>query len=791
MTMVLAWVVFPLVLALLSFGCGLAVERAASIELPGPLVLPVGFALIALVSQFAIVDGATAELATPAVVAVAIAGTGFSRRMSRPRADPWCVAAVVGVFALFAAPVVLSGTATFAGYIKLDDTATYLAMLDRATQHGYDVAGLPASTYEATLNTSLAYGYPLASVLPLGVGQRLVGTDAAWLWQPYLAFLAVIVALGLYELSRGVLASPRLRALAAFIGAQAALLYGYALWGGVKELVIAGMVVLGAGLVPLVVRDLTRARVVLPLAIVSATIVGTLSVGGAGWLAPLLVAALVLGIRVHGIMRTLRASASFLVMAALLVIPTLTVTSTWLSHSGAFTSGTEYANLRGRLSWLQIFGIWPGGDFRVTTEYLDQTRVLVAVVGLGAAVAIVVALRHRAWEIPIAVGTVSFGAALYVAAGSPWVGGKALAAASPAILTTAVVGAAAVFEGGRRVEGLLAAGAVAFGVVWSNVLQYHDVFLAPSPRLAELAAIGHRFAGQGPTLMTEFEAYGARHFLRDMDAEAAAELRRRFVYLRSGEVAAFGVSPDIDEIQLPSVLDYRMLVLRRSGVGSRPPSTYSLVWTGRYYSAWRRAGGPSPILEHLSLGSRYQPAAVPACSEVERLAQLAAANNGVLAAVERRPATVIEPDGMTRAPTSFTSYGEDPGAIYLTGPSSFELSFTTPAAGTYGIWAAGAWRSRLDASVDGREVGDARNMLAWPGNFVELGTTPLTPGEHRLRIEYDGPDLRPGSAGTPGFGLGPFAVSSATENSPVTYVSPAQSRSLCSKSLDWVEAVRG
>ena len=50
----------------------------------------------------------------------------------------------------------LSGSATFAGYIKLDDTATYLAMLDRVMQHGYAVAGLAPSTYEAKLRNALA-----------------------------------------------------------------------------------------------------------------------------------------------------------------------------------------------------------------------------------------------------------------------------------------------------------------------------------------------------------------------------------------------------------------------------------------------------------------------------------------------------------------------------------------------------------------------------------------------------------------------------------------------------------
>src|SRR5439155_1156565 len=82
-------------------------------------------------------------------------------------------------YGLFAAPVVLSGRATFAGYIKLDDTATYLAMFDRYAGHGYDVSGLAVSTYERTLATSLDRGYPMGSLTPLGVGHRLLGTDTA------------------------------------------------------------------------------------------------------------------------------------------------------------------------------------------------------------------------------------------------------------------------------------------------------------------------------------------------------------------------------------------------------------------------------------------------------------------------------------------------------------------------------------------------------------------------------------------------------------------------------------
>ena len=193
MTLLIAWVLFPLVLSLLSLGCGLLLARTADLHFPPALLVPAGFAVIVVVGGFATLSGATARLAAPAVVAFAVAGLALSLPW-KVRGDGWAATAALGVFAVFAAPIVLSGRATFSGYIKLDDTATYLAMLDRAMQHGYDIAGLAPSTYEATLKTSLAYGYPLGSLVPVGVGRALVGQDAAWLWQPYLSFLAVVLA---------------------------------------------------------------------------------------------------------------------------------------------------------------------------------------------------------------------------------------------------------------------------------------------------------------------------------------------------------------------------------------------------------------------------------------------------------------------------------------------------------------------------------------------------------------------------------------------------------------------
>jgi hypothetical protein len=804
MTMAIAWLVFPLVLVLLSLGSGLLLQRAAAIDLPAPLLIPAGFVVVSLAAQFAHMSDSTAGLGTALVVALAVGGYALTfswRRPTwpRPRVDPWWIAAGVGVFAVFAAPVVLSGRATFAGFIKLDDTANYLAMIARSTHHGYNVSGLAPSTYETFLSMIYAVGYPLGSVLPLGVGSALVGRDAAWLWQPYLTFLAAMIGLGLYQLVSGLVRSRWLRALVAFIGAQAALIYGYALWGGIKELATTVVVVLIAALVPTAVeRGETRA--LLPIAAASAALVGILTVGGAAWLAPLLLGALLLAARTTGLRIAARSSLAFAVSAGVLAIPAFVAAVTWLEHSGIYTSEGEYANLRGRLSWLQVFGIWLEGDFRTRPRNVDVTYALVAVVAIAFIFALGFAWRRRTWELLLASATAAFACVFYVEGASPWIGAKALASASPIILAVAVAGAAVLFEGGRRVEAVVVAGFIVVGVIWSNALQYHLVYLAPSSRLSELATIGHRFAGEGPTLLTEYEEYGSRYFLRSMAAEAPSELRRHYIYLRAGgffQPSDKGTTPDIDEIRLDSVLDYRTLVTRRSGVGSRPPSAYKLVWTGRYYQVWQRPNGHSPILDHLSLGSRVQPAAVPNCSAVLRLARLAKANAGMLATVERPPAIVLEPSGTIGAPTSFGPAGTDPATVYLTKAATLNLSFSVPSSGNYDVWVGGSFRSRLKVFVDGSQVGSDRDQLNWPLNFTDLGQARLSAGNHVLTVRYTGPDLLPGSAGDSvsstgklASGLGPLAIAQGTNERPVTYVRPSNARSLCRNTLDWVEALR-
>jgi hypothetical protein len=175
---------------------------------------------------------------------------------------------------------------------------------------------------------------------------------------------------------------------------------------------------------------------------------------------------------------------------------------------------------------------------------------------------------------------------------------------------------------------------------------------------------------------------------------------------------------------------------------------------------------------------------------VLRLGRLAAANGGMLAAVERPPAIIIGADSIIGAPDSFASYGEYSAALFATG-SSVDATFDVPTTAQYGVWVGGSFRTRVNVLIDSRVVGNARNVLQWPGNFVQVADKPLRAGPHALRVTFGRSDLHPGSGGTSPWGLGPFAIAEGTQDRTVTYVQSSHARTLCGRSLDWVEALRG
>lgn len=234
MSLILAWVLFPLVLAAIGLGWGVIVERAGALRLNGALLLPLGLAAALVVAGTLTASSATAPAAVTVVAVGGAVGLVFAWRWRRWPGG-WPLLAAVGVLLAYGAPVLLSGQATFTGYVKLDDTASWFNLIDNVMSHGRSLTELPPSTYKLELEAENP-AYPLGSFMLVGVGRALTGVDAAWVFQPYLACCGAALALCLYALMAPVVPSVRIRALLAFAGAQPALLYGYSLWGGIKEM---------------------------------------------------------------------------------------------------------------------------------------------------------------------------------------------------------------------------------------------------------------------------------------------------------------------------------------------------------------------------------------------------------------------------------------------------------------------------------------------------------------------------------------------------------------------------
>jgi hypothetical protein len=786
--LIVAWLVLPAVLAGLSLGIGLLVEALCGRRLPGALLLPVGLAGLVVAGHATASFDATAELTLPLAVVLALAGFASALRRRPLRPDPALVACALVVGAIYGAPVIASGDPTFAGYIRLDDTATWLALTDRIADHGRSLDGLAPSSYEATLDFNLGDGYPIGSFVPLAVGGELTGTDVAWLIQPLMSLMAGMLALVLAALLAPVVRSPSLRALAAGIAAQPALLVGYVQWGGVKEVAAALIVALAVALAVDLARPAGRLRSLrapIPLAIACAALLAVLSAGGAIWLFPPLALAFAAAWRAAGGREALRRALAATALTAVLSVPAIVSDAIVPPTSSPLTSDVAQGNLFEPLELAQLAGVWPAGDFRGPPVSILATDLLIGVVIGAAALGLVVAWWRRAWALIAYVAGTLVACGVILVLGSPWVDAKAMATAAAAVLTAAGGGGAAMAasRGGRRVLGGLALAALLAGVVWSSALAYRDVNLAPYDQLAELERVGEMIAGDGPALMTEYQPYGVRHFLRGADAEGVSELRRRLVPLTNGEGVAKGLNADTDELSPHGLLVYRTLVLRRSPVQSRPPSPYELIWRGEHYEIWQRPPGLTDGPARLALGNGVDPTGRLACGE---LVELVAGRPRATLTAARRPATVPVALDRTAHPAG---WDERPRTVLPSGDGDVRDTVIVPRSGTWSAWLGGSVRGHVELLVDGRRVGVARHLLNNYGFYVPLGETELERGVHRLELRFEGAGLHPGSGGRP-TPVGPLILSSSESSEARLVRLPARrARELCGRRLDWVEAV--
>jgi hypothetical protein len=836
MSMILSWVLFPLVLAAVGLGWGALVEWVAGERELGALTIPIGLAAAIVVAAIFTAFSFSAQAAAPVVAAGAIAG--LLRAFRRTAIPTAAIVAAVGVLLVYGAPVILSGQDTFLGYVRLDDTATWLGFIDQFFQHGRSLSSLdPSSTYYVLLNANLGAGaYPSGAFMLPGIGHWITGIDAAWIFQPDLAVCAAALSLCCFELLAPVLESAWLRGFVAFIAAQSALLFGYAAWGGIKELTAAFLLALvvaaGSRLLDPARRGatvLSAARASVPAAVAAAAVIDTLGPAAAVYVGPLALAlALIIALRGRSALRRLAGHVTAIPLTAALMLPAWLTLSAYIPVGSSYTSSaavtsTAYGNLiPGQpLRAIQLAGIWIDGDFRSfpnpPPSFINHLLIWIVLVAAVFALSWTIHKRSATIALYVAVALISI-SVLSLLGAVPWVMGKSLAFSSPAMLLAGLTGGAILFAHRSRVAaaiGVLVLGAIAGGVLWSNFEQYHNVTLAPRDRLSELQKIGTLVAGHGPTFINEYEIYADRHFLRAGSPIEPAEYRPIDLPTLGNAVLTDSAWANIDAFGLSTLAPYRSLVLRAGPTESRPPTIYGErpVWQGTYYQLWEQPAHPTErVIVHVPLGDTANdaycgnasnvasspglcpiaPASVPSCQQVHALAASAAAHDGELLAYERTNPFVVRASSTSYVTSEWYGQAPDLAPAVAGASATWHLTLAHAISG-YQLWLGGSFMRGFTVSVDGRAIGDAFDQLNPVGAYDPVGDPlSLAAGAHTITVTDRGETLAPGSAVAEPLvydEISAIALSPPTSQARYVTVEPAQASALCGRSLDWIEVV--
>jgi hypothetical protein len=801
-----AWLLYPLALSLACLGLGLFVAWLAGWRLPGLLLLPVGCATLIACARLATASATSAKLALPLVLLLALAGLVLGRaRLRELRPEPLLVLAALGVFVVFGAPVFLSGTPTFAGYLALPDTSHQLALAQLLAEHGPDTSGLAPGSFQQSLSAYIASHYPIGAQAALGVSAPLGGgLEIAWLYQPFLTFLAVVLGLALGSIALPLVRDRRHAALVVFVAAQPALVVGFALQGSIKEIAALALVaVLVAVLAAAVIED-RPARSLLPVALAAAAALGVLGPAAIPYLGvPGLVVAGVWGTRL--VRRRERADMVWLglgvaaaVAAALPVLGSLR--SAINVTKATLVTDTQTGNLDHPLDLVQALGPWLTGDYRYRPVYhLLIHDALLWLFAVAATVGLAWALRRRAWGPLMLAATLGPASLFLLDRGGSYADAKVLMILSPLVPFLAAIGALTLWQGRARVLSAGVAAALVGGLLWSNALAYHDVSLAPYHRYQELLTVNERLEGRGPVMLDAYDEFG-KYFLRNPPGFTQPEW---FTPYRIGPYRPNALldpkrrptekTPiNMDDVTLAYAESVPYILLRRSPVLSRPPANFRLDWRGRSYELWRRTRSPARVLAHKPLGPDVFDVAAPVPREVARdWAARARRLGGRIAYVPRAPRSAVFAQDLRR-PGPWTTYGGYPGGVVPGGPGRTEGTITVPRAGPYRLWVEGSFARRMTLRVDGKVAGRTPQLLDNAGGYVSFAPLTLAAGPHRVEVSQGGGDLRPGNGGYLSSlrHIGAIQLAPVADETPaVRELDPRDWRRLVGVRSDWLEIV--
>ncbi len=799
MTEALAWVWLPVLLYALALGCGLLAERLAGAKLPNQIVAPVGLAGMLLLITPGYELGRGAEVAVVVVVVAALAGLLLAGRSIRSRLWPgWmAVAAGVGAYALYLAPVALGGNWTWTGYEFVNDTAANLVFADHVGEHGVTLPEELDSTTAVIASTPVELNYPLGAHFLLATLRPLSGAPLEAIYHPLMAAVAAFAAIGFATVARRAGLPAAAAAAAGLMAVVPNLLYRYLLHGAIKEIVVVALMATAAAVGGELLARRAGVRPLVLLIVAVAPLLGVFTAVGALYglalAGPLL--AVALWRARPSPKRVAAAAAAVLAAAAAVAGPTIVDTvkfgalakDDFAEEGGASTA--FLGHLVRPLPLEQAAGIWFGRDYRFPQvgDIVLPTGILIGVVAVLFLVGVGSAIRGRRLEplaLLFATGAV---AALLSPLLSPYADAKLLLVLSPVVVLLAGIGAYALGRGGwiRRGVATLASAAVILGILGSAAVAYREVRLAPIDRMEAMEDAAAHADGGGLWLVNEWEEFG-RYFMRDIRVNMAFEAESPEPVRLRDPRPIFGQYYDLDEQRLAYVTQFPGIIMRRSPVASRPPANFEKVHENSYYEVWRRRPGIQ-VTAHLPLQTQLDASGTPSCPEVERMAASSRPGERLLAA--RRPEVGLfdTAAGTNRIPGWVLNLAPQPTRTVTPVVAGSESGLVSTGGGLFEVWLRGTFGRSVGVSVDGRSIG-AAGQVNTPGQWLPVGTVELAPGQHRVEVRRPETTLAPGD-GYRGY-IGPVALQPVARGELVS-VDPDRARSLCGTRWDWIERVRG
>ena len=792
-------------------GSGLLIRRLSAGALSGVLLLPVGFAVT--VSLCAL--GTSVRWFAPyaGALAIAVAALGFLLERPSPRvARSWLSGAFLYpaiaafcAFAVIGAPAVLTGTPTWTGFGRLVDIAFQMGFAQHLSEVGRSVP-VGNSSFNETILGLAGNGYPGGGQATLGAMAKVIGTEAVWCYQTYLASAAAMGALAAYAMLRRILASRLICCVGAAVAIQANILYDYALVGGIKELTTASLILLVVAILVEWLAERPRsARSLIPLAPALAATLAAFSYGALPWLGPVLLAAFAFSLLVRG--RRLRTLACWTlagVGTVILAIPTVIAGIKLFGTAKEAVTGVVelgLGNLTGPIPEVSSIGVWISNDYRFPAyAHVNASRAFdVLILALGV-LGILGALWRRRWMIAAFAVTAPIALTYLVTHSGPWLELKAFTITAPMFLVMAFVGAGWLATSRPRrlaipikLAGWLGVLAVSGAVLYGNALTYHDESLAPAARYHQLEQIGKRFAGVGPAFYPAFDEY-SEYFLRrehgyDLVRPPGLDVRPGAVSLAPGQ---FAYAYDLNQLELSFVERFPLLIVARSPLASRAPANYDLVDRTSEFEVWRRVRPASEVLDHLPLSgspTERTPAYCKAMVGAVRRAGAGASLAYVPAPLraELIPTQAVHPSYWHPLSTeALRAYG----AGEITGSISLQKR------GRYEIWMPGSVGRALTLYVDGRRVGSIAYQERYTGQYLRFATVSLGAGAHQIRLTRGNGTLAPGSGDGPDTDsdtVGPLIFSlERPQNGKLVLAPASEAGRICAARVgyQWIEVLR-